>query len=141
MVGWEHPKPPSPSGFLAMSSDNRLTPLSVNRRASRRAPFRGTIRVECRKGSLGLGPDLTAAALDISETGTRLILRSSLPKGQDVEILVHGAGGYGRPRKRTGRVIWSFPTEDDQCCVGVRFDGHIPFADLQALTRPPRVME
>jgi hypothetical protein len=24
--------------------------------------------------------------------------------------------------------------------VGVRFDGHVPFADLQNLTRPPRVM-
>jgi hypothetical protein len=123
-----------------MSPDNRITPLSVNRRASRRAPLRGSIRVECRKGSLGLGPDLTAAALDISETGARLILKSSLPLGQEVEVLVHGAGGHGRPLKRAGRIIWAFPTDDGLCCVGVRFDGQVPFADLQNLTRPPRVM-
>jgi hypothetical protein len=123
-----------------MSSDNRLTPPSVNRRASRRAPLRGSIRVECRKGSLGLGPDLTGCPLDISETGARLILKSSLPMGQEVEVLVHGAGGYGRPLKRTGRVIWAFPTDDGRCCVGVRFGGHVPFADLQNLTRPARVM-
>jgi hypothetical protein len=120
-----------------MSPDNRLTPV-VNRRASRRAPLRGSIRVECRKGSLGLGPDLTVVPLDISETGARLILKSALPRGQEVEVLLHN--GHGRPLKRAGRIIWSFPTDDGRCCVGVRFDGHVPFADLQTFTRPPQVM-
>jgi hypothetical protein len=120
-----------------MSPDIRVTP-SVNRRACRRAPLRASIRVECRKGTLGLGPDLTAVALDISDTGAHLILKASLPRGQDVEVLL--LGGHGRPLKRAGRIIWSFPTDDGRCCVGIRFDAYVPFANLQTFTRPHQVI-
>jgi hypothetical protein len=112
----------------------------VNRRASRRAPLRGTVRLECRKGSLGLGPNLVVTPLDISETGVRLILNLSLKRGQEVEVLLIG-GGYSRPLKKIGTVIWSVPAENDGHVTGIRFDGYVPFAELHGMTRPPRMLK
>lgn len=122
-----------------MSTGSKSAASTVNRRASRRAPLRGTVRVECRKGSMGLGPNLVHSPLDISETGVRLILKVDLRRGQEVEVLLTG-GGFTRPVKKLGTVIWSLPTENNCFCVGVRFDGSLGFADLQTFTRPPRIM-
>jgi PilZ domain len=121
-----------------MSQGSRSTTPRVNRRASRRSPLRGTVRVECRKGALGLGPDLVKFPLDISETGVRLVLKVELGEGQEVEVLI--SGGHGKPLKRTARVIWSVPTENNCHVVGVRFDGHLPFAELQGVTRPLKAL-
>jgi hypothetical protein len=120
-----------------------MTPVSqptaprVNRRASRRSPLRGTVRVECRTG-LGLGPDLVKFPLDISETGVRLVLKADLAEGQEVEVLI--SGGHARPMKRTARVIWSVPTENNCHVVGLRFDGCLPFGDLQGMTKPAKAL-
>jgi hypothetical protein len=122
-----------------VSSSTNPTSQTLNRRASRRAPLRGTVRVECRKGSMGLGANLVHAPLDISETGVRLILKVDVRRGQEVEILITG-GGFTKPVKKIGAVIWSLPTENSCYCVGVRFDGSLGFADLQNLTRPPRII-
>ncbi len=122
-----------------MEASTNPRPRTVNRRASRRAPLRGTVRVECRKGSLGLGANLVQAPLDISETGVRLVLKVDVRQGQEVEVLITG-GGFSKPVKKIGNVIWSLPTENNCFCVGVRFDGSLAFADLQNLTRPPRII-
>jgi hypothetical protein len=111
----------------------------VNRRASQRAPLRGTVKLECRKGSLGLGPNLVRSPLDISETGVRLLLTTELKKGQEVEVLLTG-GGYMRPVKRHGTVIWSLLAANGEHVVGIRFDGYLPYVELQSMTRPPRVL-
>ncbi len=122
-----------------MDLNSKTTSPTVNRRASRRAPLRGTVRVECRKGSMGLGANLVHAPLDISETGVRLILKADLRQGQEVEVLITG-GGFTKPVKKIGTIIWSLPTENNCYCAGVRFDGSLAFADLQNLTRPPRII-
>jgi hypothetical protein len=120
-----------------MTSSSQSTTSRVNRRSSRRSPLRGTVRVECRKG-LGLGPDLVKFPLDISETGVRVVLKVALPEGQEVEVMI--SGGYAKPLKRTARVIWSVPTENNCHVVGLRFDGHLPFAELQSMTRPAKAL-
>jgi hypothetical protein len=122
-----------------MPQENTPTPSPANRRASRRAPLRGTVRVECRKGSLGLGPNLVRFPLDISETGVRLVVKGDLKAGQEVEVLLVG-GGYGRPLKKIGTVIWSLPTENEDRVVGIRFEGCVPYAELQGMTKPARVL-
>jgi hypothetical protein len=107
----------------------------ANRRASRRSPLRTTIKVECRKGGLGLGPNLVVRPLDMSERGVRLVLKVALAEGQEVEVLILG-GGSRQPLKCLGHIVWSLPTENNHHVVGVRFDGCVPFADLQGMTRP-----
>jgi hypothetical protein len=119
-----------------MTQGSPSTGSRVNRRASRRSPLRGSVRVECRKGALGLGPDLVKFSLDISETGVRLVLKVALPEGQEVEVLI--SGGYAKPLKRIARVIWCVPTENNCHCVGLRFDCHLPFAELQGMTKPAK---
>jgi hypothetical protein len=119
-----------------MTSASQSTTTQVNRRSSRRSPLRGTVRVECRKGALGLGPDLVKFPLDISETGVRVVLKVALAEGQEVEVVI--SGGYAKPLKRTARVIWSVPTENNCHVVGLRFDGYLPFADLQGMTKPAK---
>ena len=119
-----------------VTQDSPSTTSRLNRRSSRRSPLRGTVRIECRKGAHGLGPDLVKFPLDISETGVRLVLKVALAEGQEVEVLI--SGGHGKPLKRTGRIIWSVPTENNCHVVGLRFDGHLPFGELQGMTKPAR---
>ena len=105
-----------------------------NRRRSRRGGVRSQARIECRKGALGLGPNLALAGLDISETGIRLIVKALLASGQDVEIVLSGIGAR-KPLKRLGRVIWSLALEDGRSCAGVSFDKPLPYADVQSFAR------
>ena len=42
--------------------------------------------------------------------------------------------------KCLGHIVWSLPTEKDRHVVGVRFDGCVPFADLQGMTKPARAL-
>jgi hypothetical protein len=109
----------------------------INRRASRRWDFRGSARVECRRGTLGLGPNLVREAMDLSETGIRLLLRSPLARGEEVEVVIHGMGV--RPVKRFARVVWSVAA-DGGWQVGLAFEGHLPYHEVQDLARPPRVL-
>jgi hypothetical protein len=95
-------------------------------------------RIECRRGSHGLGPDLIRAAIDLSQTGACLLLKAVLDPGQEVELIVHGHG-LPRPLRRLGRVVWSVPT-DEGCRVGIHFGTPLPYADMQSIAAPPRVL-
>jgi hypothetical protein len=106
----------------------------VNRRRSRRCPPSSTLRVECRKGSSGFGSDLTLAILDISETGVRMVVRQPLEQGQEVELLLAGAG-VQKPIRRAGCVVWSRTHAENQTCIGVALDKPLPFATVQRFMR------
>jgi hypothetical protein len=112
---------------------------TANRRACRRVSMRESIQVECRRGSLGLGRDLTAHPLDLSETGVQLVLRAPLAPGEEADVLLTGSG-LARPLKRLARVVWCLPTEGGHV-VGLRFDKPLSYADLTTLARPPRVRQ
>ncbi len=112
-----------------------MTELVGNRRRSRRAPLKQMVRIEARKGTLGLGKNLAAAALDLSETGIRLILAETVSPGQEVEVLLGGMG-HAKPTRRVGRVVWAVATADRQVCVGIAFDKPLPFVDVQRFHRP-----
>jgi hypothetical protein len=116
-----------------MNTETKTTPPKVNRRASRRLASSNSARIECRKGTLGLGPNLTVSFLDISETGVRLVLKSLLDKGQAVELLLQ-AGSF-RPIKRLATVQWSLSLDNGAHCTGLNFERTIPFADVQRLAR------
>ena len=106
-------------------------PIGAALRTTRRA------RVECRRGTLGLGPNLVRQAIDISETGLRVLLEVSLARGEEVEVVVHGAGV--RPAKRFARVVWS-AVADGGWQVGLAFERPLPYHEVQNLARPPRVL-
>ena len=120
-----------------MNQADKPAPSRANRRASRRWEFRGSARVECRRGTLGLGPNLVRQALDVSETGIRLVLASPLTRGEEAEVVIHGSGV--RPVKRCARVVWSVAVEGGWQ-VGLAFEGVVPYHEVQDLARPPRVL-
>src|SRR5437588_6723653 len=105
---------------MVMTDARRSAVSQADRRASRRRSLRSNIRVECRKGSFGLGRNLVKQFLDVSETGIRLLLGSELPRGQEAEILLE-VGYQAKAIKRLANVIWVVPTGDGSCCVGLRF--------------------
>ncbi len=108
---------------------------AANRRRSRRSPLSGQTRVECRKGALGLGRNLAVRALDLSETGIRLVLRDLLAPGDGVEVILSGPGVRGQ-LKRLGRVVWCLPLSAADACAGVAFEKPLPWAEAQRLQRP-----
>jgi PilZ domain len=111
------------------------TASETNRRRSRRLPLNSSARIECRKGSLGLGPNLAVSLLDISENGIRMVLKAGVAKGQEVEISCQG-GGSARPTRCQATVAWALPLEDGTCCVGLNFQSPLPYGLIQRLARP-----
>ncbi len=89
----------------------------------------------CRKGTLGLGPNIAVGLLDVSETGVRLLVKVALPKGQEVEVSLLPPG-HAREFRLTGQVVWSQETTDGHHCVGIHFDkllSYVAFCDLGKL--------
>jgi len=112
-----------------------VTQRNQNRRSSQRKAPRRAVRVECRRGALGFGPNLADAFMDISDGGVRLILKSELPLQIEVEVMLTGYG-VAKPIKRIGNVCWSVKTEDGRVCVGINFQKRIPYRDVQLLSVP-----
>ena len=107
---------------------------TTNRRASRRMPPRGNVKVLCRKGGLDLGVNLTLAVLDVSETGVRLVLTEPLSVAQEVS-LTFTSSGSGRLIKRLANVAWVVKTADETFAAGLRFQKNLGYAELDHLAR------
>ena len=116
-----------------MSNSPQL-PARRNRRQRYRLRCNGQGKIECRCVPCLEDSDLTVCALDISESGVQLVLRTALATGAEVEVVLCGVDGRP-PVKRLGRVAWSRPLADARTCAGVMFDMPIPFAEVQAFSR------
>jgi hypothetical protein len=104
-----------------------------NRRAGLRRTPRGRFKVELRKGTLGLGPNLAEALEDLSESGARLVLKALVAKGDEVELTLTGQG-HLRPIKVVADVVRFEPLDGQRCRVGLRFQRLLKYADFQQLT-------
>ena len=56
------------------------------RRLLRRKPLKAGVTVTLRKGALGLGPNLTAGGVTLSDEGISLRVTAELAKSDEVEI-------------------------------------------------------
>jgi hypothetical protein len=88
--------------------------------------------VTCRPNALGVGPNVAAALLDVSEHGARLLLTAGLAPGRAVEVGLEGPG-HGRPLALPARVVWCVPAADGHYVTGLRFDEPLAYADLHQL--------
>jgi hypothetical protein len=104
------------------------------RKAARKIP-RTTVKVECRRGSVGLGKNLATQFLDVSEGGVRILSTESLAPKQEVEVILLGLS-YSKPLKRLANVSWSVPLENGQCCMGLEFQKRLLYQDIIQLARP-----
>src|SRR5688572_24953610 len=89
------------------------------RRVPRRKP-KGFVKVECRKGSFGIGSNLATALLDVSETGARLVINQELTIAQEVEVAFAGYG-INYTIKRLANLRWLLKLADGKFCIGVEF--------------------
>jgi PilZ domain-containing protein len=79
-----------------------------------------------------LGDDLALRFVDLSETGIRLLLRTELAAGQEVEVGIL-AQGQGKPVRRLANVVWCAAAEGGYV-VGLRFQRALGYAEYQQLT-------
>jgi PilZ domain len=113
----------------------KSTTNKANRRRSPRRRARAYVKVECRIGAHGFGPNLAATTLDIADTGVRMIVKQALELGGVVEFTVSGHGLLVTI-KRLARVRWQLPLKDGQFCVGLEFDKRLEYRDWQSLASP-----
>ena len=106
----------------------------ANRRGSRRRAPKGSTKVHCYRGLIGCGPDVAHAVLDISETGASLLLKAPFKTGERLEVNLESIA-HRRPVKKMASVIWCVPAGEDRYVVGVKFEGTLPYSDLNDLTR------
>lgn len=110
------------------------TDVPNRRRAARRKP-RGYVKLECRKGAIGLGTNVATTLLDVSETGARLIVAQELAIQQEVEVVLSGHG-IRQLIRRLSRVRWQVKLEDGKFCIGVEFEKRLDYRDWQNLATP-----
>ena len=107
-----------------------------NRRVSPRRSPKGATRVSCRRGCLGLGPNIAVTLLDVSETGARLIVKGALIPGQEIELGLL-APGCVREYSVPGEVVWSVETASGAHCIGVQFEKRLSYSAVQDVGRLP----
>jgi hypothetical protein len=83
--------------------------------------------------ALGLGKNIAAGLLDVSDSGVRLLLTEALPIGKEFEVRLESAGG--RLVKALARVVWSVETADGKFCVGAELAKGMTGVELEALAR------
>lgn len=106
-----------------------------NRRKSMRRKPRSSVKVECRIGSYGLGPNIAAVTLDISDTGAQLIVLKEMVVRSEVEVIIDGYG-MNKPIKRSAYIRWLVKMEDGRFCIGAEFQKRLEYRDWQNLASP-----
>src|SRR5262245_46721795 len=109
------------------------TPAAPNRRADHRYEPRAKVKVECRKGSAGLGQNLATEVLDLSQLGAKITTKVELPTGEEVEICLVAAA-HQRPIKVMAHVVRTESLKNGSYRLGVRFNTPVSYADLRLLT-------
>ena len=104
-----------------------------NKRAFQRRPAKGKVKVTCRKGSMDMGANLATGLLDVSESGIRLMVKTSLPVGQEVSVGLEGPL-HMRPVVRQGKVMWCVQSTDGDHCVGIQLEKYLAYEDIRRLT-------
>ena len=101
-------------------------------RLCRRRNARTGVRLEYRRGLLGLGNNLAVALVDASEDGLRVRLKVEVKPGEEGEVLLGRPGG-GKPLKSEVEVRWCTPAGDGTFLAGLRLRRRLPYRDLSDL--------
>jgi hypothetical protein len=100
-----------------------------DRRRNRRRKVKSGASVSCRRGAMGLGPDLAVRLQDICEDGLQLLLKAPVAAREEVEVSFTPPG-VSRAFTRMAEVVRCLPLEDGSFQVGVRFRGMLGYSDI-----------
>lgn len=99
-------------------------------RSPRLRPKKST-RIECHNG-MGLGPNLAVNVEDLSQTEIRLVVKTPVKLGQEIQVNLESIL-HRKPIRIIAQVTWVVPTPDGAYSIGARFVRKLPFTDLQML--------
>jgi hypothetical protein len=117
-----------------MNGSKRRNPV---RRSFQRRSASGDVKATVHKnGQMNAGLMVTAATLDLSEGGARLLVTGPLEVGEKV-VLGLEKPSCQLPLTPHGRVVWSFQVTKYCFAVGVQFDENLGAQDFQKVTIPP----
>jgi hypothetical protein len=105
-------------------------------RGSPRRSASAQVRVTCQKKGTEAGTGIVTAALDLSETGARLLVPMRLEPGEEIVLGIEGPA-YETPLKLPGVVVWSIEVARGRYAVGVRLESQIGGDAVEQLTIPP----
>jgi hypothetical protein len=115
------------------------TPGSNNahrtQRRRHRRTARGGTRIECLRGTMGLGRNLAVSLINVSEIGACLVLREELNAGQEVEV--HFVAASGGRTKLVAVVVWVSPASNTTYTTGLQFRTPLSYSLLQDVSRSP----
>ena len=106
-----------------------------NRRKSQRRKPRSSVKIECRKGSYGLGANIALSTLDLSDTGVCLTVSQPQNLMAEMEVIIVGYG-MRKPIKRAAVLRWQVPMADGHFCIGAEFQKRLEYRDWQNLASP-----
>jgi len=104
----------------------------ANRRGAIRRKPKG-VEVSCRRGALGVGPDIAVMLRSLSESGARLIVTTSLKSGEEVELEFRAAA-FPKSIRMMAEVVRSKAVPGNMHCAAVRFQKRLGYAEFTRLT-------
>jgi len=116
-----------------MHEPPRTVDSSHNRRADTRHPPRARVKVECRRGAAGLGPNLATELIDLSQLGAKITAKSELQIAEELEITLL-SHALQKPVKVLANVVRAEVMKDSRFRYGVRFQRPVSYAELRLLT-------
>jgi hypothetical protein len=118
---------------MSAPQPDQPAPRRNKRRCRRQVPKRSA-KAMAYRNALGVGSNIAAGILDVSETGARLLLNEQLRDGHEFEVDFETMGA--RPIKTVATVIWTVAAADGRFVTGVSFAKALKYADLLTLARP-----
>ncbi len=102
-------------------------------RRMKRKSAKKSISVSCRKGMMGLGPNLAIRLADVSVDGAQIIVKTRLANGEVVEVSF-SAPGLPPTLSREGTVAWCSDTDPSGFHIGVRFRSPLAYEHVFHMT-------
>src|SRR5262249_34462889 len=110
------------------------TPPPPERRSARRRAPRSGVSITFRPRSLGLGPDLALALVDLHEDGLCMRLKSAVNVGIEAEVTL-SPSGRRKPTKLDAAVRWCREAGDGTFLVGLSLRKRMLHKDLSELVK------
>jgi hypothetical protein len=104
----------------------------VNRRGAIRRKPKG-VEVSCRRGALGVGPDIAVMLRSLSETGARLLVTTRLKAGEEVEVEFRGAS-TPKVIRLLADVVRTQRVPGEVYCTAVRFQKRLSYGEFTRMT-------
>jgi hypothetical protein len=102
----------------------------AERRIVRRRPLKKGVEISVRKGTMGLGPNLAAGGVEVSDDGVQLRVKAELKKGDEIEIGLTGIG-RSKPMMLLADVRWCRPDEGKRTfLIGAQFRRRLTYDDV-----------